>query len=159
MTNEDKELRREQLENELDRLRDDVADLSGEITFSDLVQEVADATAGLPGLEQSLQRLRSRDELATAHLKVAAYSEHTLDLQRSCILREHERLQEEDAAQCCTLSGRSSGTPREVVESEARSRLGSRPRARSPETSHVSAARRRARGPQHLGVVRASAAC
>ena len=64
MSNEDKELRRQQLESELerelDRLRDDVADLKGEVTFSDLVQQVADATAELPDLEQSLQRLRSR---------------------------------------------------------------------------------------------------
>jgi hypothetical protein len=51
----------------------------------------------------------SRDELATAHLKVAACAEHTLHLQRRCILRECERLQEEDAAQCRALGSWSSG--------------------------------------------------
>ena len=57
----------------------------------------------------TLERLLSRDELATAHLKVAACAEHTLDLQRSCIFRECERLQKEDAAHCRALSGWPSG--------------------------------------------------
>ena len=56
----------------------------------------------------TLEKL-SRDELAAAHLKLAAHAEHTLDLQRSCILRECERLQEEDTAQCRALGGWSSG--------------------------------------------------
>jgi hypothetical protein len=56
----------------------------------------------------TLERLLSRDELAAAQLKVAACSEDTLDLQRSCIFRECERLQEEDAAQCRALGGWSS---------------------------------------------------
>ena len=50
-----------------------------------------------------------RDEIAAAHLKVTTHTKHTLHLQRRCILRECERLQEEYAAQCRALGGRSSG--------------------------------------------------
>ncbi len=61
MTTEDpREQQRRRLERTLDGLRDDIADMKGEATFSELVREVAEATATLPGLEEELRRLRSR---------------------------------------------------------------------------------------------------
>lgn len=97
MSSEDKELRRQQLESELDRLRDDVADLKGEITFSDLVQEVSDATADLPALEQSLQRLRSRGyafrgDLETILTEASEQADPVMETLREEIDRVEDRL-------------------------------------------------------------------
>lgn len=61
MTTENpREARRQKLARTLDNLRDDIADLKGEITFSELVEDVSEATASLPDLTEELKRLRSR---------------------------------------------------------------------------------------------------
>ncbi|MFT5682211.1 MAG: polyhydroxyalkanoate synthesis regulator phasin [Myxococcota bacterium] len=77
MSNKDlKDQRRRKLERTLDGLRDDIADLSGEATFSELVKAVSDATATLPAHTEDLKRLRSRGYAFRGDLEVTLEEAH-----------------------------------------------------------------------------------
>ena len=101
MSNDDpREQKRRRLERSLDSLRDDIADLQGEITFSDLVSDLSQATAALPDLTADLQRLRSRGyafrgDLEAAVDKAREEAEPVMEALRREINQVDDRLQRE----------------------------------------------------------------
>lgn len=115
MPDEEREQRRQRLAGELRQLRNKVEKLRGEVTFSDVIEDVTGAESSAPGVSEELGRLRARGYAFRGDLEqqLQEFRDEigpVLRQIRQRIDRESDRLRDEARA-LSRAAGKISGNP------------------------------------------------